>query len=249
MNALFAPPPVSSTWLGDSPSSWRIESESRSAKQTPSSTARVMCARVCARLSPRNAPRIDASRCGVRSPWRYGRKVTPSAPGGMRSASALSRSFASPVAMRSRASWSRYQANAPPAESTTPIRYQVSGTTWQKVWARSPGSTRGCAVGASTVPDVPQLATASPGAIAPTPAAPHALSAPPPTTGVPSGSPVSRGRVGVTRPEDLGRAAHRRARGERRARRRRESRRSSAGAPCRTSACPTHPTARWRARR
>src|SRR4029453_4670823 len=90
-----------------------------------------------------------------------------------------------------RASCSRNQPNAPPAVSTTPIRYQVSGTTWQKVWARRRGSTSGSAVGASTVPEVPQLVTTSPGATTPTPAAPHALSAPPPTTGVPSSLPVS----------------------------------------------------------
>src|SRR5215216_4510443 len=70
------------------------------------------------------------------------------------------------------------------------MRYHVLGTTWQNVCARSPGSTRGSAIGASTVPDVPQLATASPGATTPTPAAPQALSAPPPTTGVPVVRPV-----------------------------------------------------------
>ena len=73
------------------------------------------------------------------------------------------------------------------------LRYHTFGATWQNVCARKPGSTRGSDVGASTVPDVPQLATASPGVTAPTPAAPHALSAPPPTTGVPTGtSPSAR---------------------------------------------------------
>src|SRR5207249_7495906 len=61
-------------------------------------------------------------------------------------------------------------------------------------------STRGSDIGARTVPDVPQLATASPGAITPTPAAPQALSAPPPTTGVPAGSPVNAAAAAVTRP-------------------------------------------------
>src|SRR6478609_154260 len=63
-----------------------------------------------------------------------------------------------------------------------------------------PGSTCGASVGASTVPDVPQLVTASPGAIAPTPAAPHALSAPPPTTGTPTGRPVKPAASSVTVP-------------------------------------------------
>src|SRR5690349_6870732 len=80
------------------------------------------------------------------------------------------------------------------------MTYQVFGATWQNVCARSRGSTRGVEVGASTVPDVPQLATTSPGVTAPTPAAPHALSAPPPTTGVPSGNPVRRATSAVTRP-------------------------------------------------
>src|SRR5512138_1214310 len=80
------------------------------------------------------------------------------------------------------------------------MTYHVPGATWQNVWARSFGSTSGSAVGASTVPDVPQLATASPGATTPTPAAPHALSAPPPTTGVPAGSPVAFAAAAVTRP-------------------------------------------------
>src|SRR5262245_40622208 len=80
------------------------------------------------------------------------------------------------------------------------MRYHIPGATWQKVCARKPGSTRGCAVGASTVPDVPQLVTASPGTTAPTPAAPHALSAPPPTTGVPARNPVSPAASTVTVP-------------------------------------------------
>src|SRR5207249_5918170 len=58
----------------------------------------------------------------------------------------------------------------------------------------------GSAVGASTVPDVPQLDTASPGVIAPTPAAPQALSAPPPTTGVPGASPMRAPASSVIRP-------------------------------------------------
>ena len=80
------------------------------------------------------------------------------------------------------------------------MRYHIPGTTWQKVCARSAGSTRGSFIGASTVPDVPQLATASPAVTAPTPAAPHALSAPPPTTGVPSGNPVAAAASALTVP-------------------------------------------------
>src|SRR5206468_9489628 len=56
------------------------------------------------------------------------------------------------------------------------------------------------AVGASTVPEVPQLATASPGDTTPTPAAPQALSAAPPTTGVLASSPVRRAAAPLTCP-------------------------------------------------
>ena len=55
-------------------------------------------------------------------------------------------------------------------------------------------------MGARTVPDVPQLVTTSPGATAPTPAAPQALSAPPPTTGVPTSISVSAAASALTRP-------------------------------------------------
>src|SRR5204863_1754898 len=117
-------------------------------------------------------------------PGRYGMKVTPSGPAGVADASST-RTSSRDGSRRSRAHWSRYQAKAPPADRTTPITYHTPGTTWQNVCARSLGSTRGAATGASTVPEVPQLDTASPGVTAPTPAAPQALSAPPPTTGVP----------------------------------------------------------------
>src|SRR4051812_48575353 len=80
------------------------------------------------------------------------------------------------------------------------MRYQHPGTTWQNVCARSLGSTRGAAMGASTVPDVPQLATASPGATTPTPAAPQALSAPPPTTESPLRNPHAAAAAVVIRP-------------------------------------------------
>src|SRR3954463_10717972 len=78
--------------------------------------------------------------------------------------------------------------------------YHTPGATWQNVCARSCGSTCGSRIGASTVPDVPQLDTTSPASTAPTPAAPQALSAPPPTTGVPSFSDVSDAASALTRP-------------------------------------------------
>src|SRR5204863_4268996 len=132
-------------------------------------------------------------------PGRYGMKVTPSGPAGVADASST-RTSSRDGSSRSRAHWSRYQAKAPPADRTTPITYHTPGTTWQNVCARSFGSTRGCAVGASTVPEVPQLDTASPGMTAPTPAALQALSAPPPTTGVPAASPVRAAASLVTWP-------------------------------------------------
>src|ERR1044071_3300197 len=82
MKVFRAPPPVRRSRPGRSPSSSRIVTESLSAKQMASKTARVMWARRWARLRPRNAPRAEASRCEVLSPGSYGRQGTPAAPGG-----------------------------------------------------------------------------------------------------------------------------------------------------------------------
>ena len=47
-----------------------------------STTARAMCARVCDRLIPLNAPRAVGLNAGVAVPEKCGRHVRPSAPGG-----------------------------------------------------------------------------------------------------------------------------------------------------------------------
>ena len=65
---------------------------SRNANALPSSTARVMWARVWAKLRPENTARAAPFHSGAMAPCRHGRKTTPPAPGGTRDASALSRS-------------------------------------------------------------------------------------------------------------------------------------------------------------
>ena len=244
-----APPPVSSSWLGATARApARIDSESRSAKQTPSSTARVRCARECARLSPRNAPRIDASRCGVRSPCRYGRNVTPSAPGGTVAASALSRV----VGVRRAGELARELVAIPgeraarrqhDAHQVPDVRHDVA----ERVRAQ-PGID----------------ARLRPSARAPCPTCP---SSPPLRPARPRRRPPRRTRCRRRRrrpasrrqvrsaaaasarhaAEHLGRSADVGQQRVRQGRRRRGSRCSSAGAPCRTSASPTRRTARWRA--
>ena len=66
----------------------RSSSESRRPKATPSSTARTSAPRSWRSERPAKAARALGSTCGVRSPVRYGRNVSPSTPGGHGSASA-----------------------------------------------------------------------------------------------------------------------------------------------------------------
>src|SRR5258708_12291924 len=44
---------------------------------SPSTTARMRCARVTARFRPRKAPRADGRQCGAPSPASAGTKITP----------------------------------------------------------------------------------------------------------------------------------------------------------------------------
>ena len=81
---------------------------------------------------PVNEPVASGSACGVRSPWRYGRKVTPSAPASLAAASAVSPRTSRPGAS---ASWNHW--SAPAALSITPIASHVSGTAWQKACTRA----------------------------------------------------------------------------------------------------------------
>ena len=80
--------------------------------------------------------RADGSAWGVRSPWRYGRNVSPSVPAGQR------RGLGDELARSRRRPTSRSQRSDPAAESITPIASHVSGTAWQKTW------TRACGIGA-----------------------------------------------------------------------------------------------------
>ena len=82
-----------------------------------------------------NAARAYGSACGVRSPERYGRKSTPSAPGSTPAAAATSSSYGVPGANAS-----RNQRSDPAADSITPIACQVPGTAWQNTCSRASGS-------------------------------------------------------------------------------------------------------------
>ena len=78
--------PIRDRDTGWPPSSQTRSSESRRPNATPSSTARTSAPRSWRSSSPTNAPRASGSACGVRSPARYGRKVSPSVPAGQASA-------------------------------------------------------------------------------------------------------------------------------------------------------------------
>ena len=64
---------------------WRI------ASAEASTIARAMCAGRCPRVRPARTPRAVGSQIGERSPARYGRNTSPSAPGGVSAASAQQR--------------------------------------------------------------------------------------------------------------------------------------------------------------
>ena len=197
--ALRAPPPTATTSSASTFKRRISSSESRSAKATPSNTARTRCPLSCPACIPANTPRAFESACGVRSPVRYGKNVSPSAPGGMRAASAISSSYdggtpPGPNIAR------RNHASAAPADRTTPIWYHVLSTAWLNRCNRIPGSTRGRSIGASIVPDVPMEACIAPCSTTPEPTAAAALSAPPPTTGMPCLRPNASAASAVSAP-------------------------------------------------
>ena len=140
---------------------------SRRLKATPSITARTKWARVCEAVTPANAARAWGSRCGVRSPKRYGAQSIPSLAAGIRAASAVNSSYATPGAKVSRS-----QRSERPAPLVTPITCHIPGTAWQKVCRRPRRSSVGLSVAAKTTPLVPMVAETAPGATIPIPTAP-----------------------------------------------------------------------------
>ena len=126
------PPPETRPRAAVAPAPRTVSRQSRSANATPSSTARVSAPRPCLIDRPQNAPRASGSACGVRSPARYGRKTSPSQPGGHRSrprrASRRSR-------RRGGACRGTRRATRLPT-SITPITSHRSGAAWQKAWTR-----------------------------------------------------------------------------------------------------------------
>src|SRR5690242_12072952 len=76
----------------------------------------------------------------------------------------------------------------------------LPGTAWQDVCSLTAGSTAGASLKANTNPDVPTVEETIPDSTIPLPTAPAAWSPPPPTTGVPSASPVARAAEAEIRP-------------------------------------------------
>ncbi len=174
-------------------------SPSRRPWATPSSTARVRCLRSWPTVSPMNPPRASGSGCGLRSPPRYGRNESPSAPAETVAASASRSAHGTPGAIAS-----RYQRRLPAADSITDIRCQRSGTAWQKAWTLPAGSKAGRSVAAKMTPDVPSESATTPGSTAPTPTALAAWSPPPATTGVPGRRPVAAAASSEIAPVTVG---------------------------------------------
>ena len=114
-----------------SSATWRI------AKADASRIARVRWARPWLRASPTNAPRAVGSHRGERSPARYGRKTTPSAPDEMVPASSISASAGVPPPSTS----SRNQSRARPVAAIAPPTENSPGS--GAIVENEPGTTSG----------------------------------------------------------------------------------------------------------
>ena len=104
-----------------------------------------------------NDPRASGSACGVRSPVRYGRNVSPSVPAGHASAAAVKSSYPTPGAIVLRS-----HCSDPAADSITPIACQAPGTAWQNACTRPSGSAANRSRAANTTPDVPSATDTRP---------------------------------------------------------------------------------------
>ena len=82
-------PPATTTSSGSNPASRIASNTSLVPKDTPSRMARYTCARPCLRVRPANTPRLSASTCGVRFPWRCSCTHSPSHPIGIAAAAAF----------------------------------------------------------------------------------------------------------------------------------------------------------------
>src|SRR5262249_34226885 len=114
-----------------------------------------------------NAARASGSACGVRSPVRYGRKSTPSAPAGQEAASATRAAPPPPTTSRS-------QRREPAAESITPHPRQGPRPAGQNASQRARRSASYDGSTPTTTPDVPSATDSGPGLSMPTPSAPAA---------------------------------------------------------------------------
>src|SRR5690606_4187909 len=118
----------------------------------------------------------------VRSPERYGRKLTPDGAFSLSPSSPVRSPALFPVMPDSQLSESV-------ADRMTPIWCQVSGSAWQNVCTALSGLGRYEPLAANSTPDVPSEAKAWPGFTVPMPQADAALSPAPPATGMPGFTP------------------------------------------------------------
>ena len=105
----LVPPPTSIMRPIGSPCSRSIMSTwDATVYATPSKAARTIWARVCLPVRPKKTPRASGSLSGVRSPAKYGRHRSPSAPGATSAASCAMTEYASGPPWPSASTASRY---------------------------------------------------------------------------------------------------------------------------------------------
>ena len=173
-SSLRAPPPDARPAPGSTPSSRSSSSESRSPYATPSRTERTSAPRSCRRDSPSNMARADGSACGVRSPWRYGRNVSPSVPAGQ------SRRLGDQLVVRRRRPRRAASAASRPRRASRPSPPRCRGRRGRRRGRAPPGRPGSPASAAKTTPDVPSTTDSGPGPTTPTPSAPACWSPAPP---------------------------------------------------------------------
>src|SRR5690625_37340 len=185
---LRAPPPTRMARRGVAPVAVTSASmPSASVQSRPSTDARAISARVVRLVSPCIVP-VASGRLGVRSPSRYGRKVTPPAPGSADRARSASSSWSTPSV---RAARSRIRAALSvqargrnrPVASAKPLTIPVPSAT-------------GSSTTADATPDVPIEPTTSAGCVSSASAA-AVLSPVPGAIAVPRCSPTTSAGSGI----------------------------------------------------
>mmetsp|Transcript_37448 Transcript_37448/g.89018 ORF Transcript_37448/g.89018 Transcript_37448/m.89018 type:complete len:253 (-) Transcript_37448:508-1266(-) len=187
------PPPTTRSSSTLQPNSCSLFIPARRANAVPSSAALYTTPGLARPpgLSPRRAP-LACGQLGVRSPLRYGRKLTPPQPAGTPAASRVASSWLSPDARRA-SSATAVQFMMQSSGSHAPVQSQKGATV-------PVGSRMGLGEYPKRVAEVPRETTQTPSLTAPAPSALIMLSPPPGATSTPSGSPVAAAAAGSTAP-------------------------------------------------